>query len=150
MNQEEKNELFYGAITAIASGFAAVPILEQVFEAGHTDGRESVLKEAQELVTGRSSYNQTVLEQAHKAQQAADTIKALSDWCDLDQVSNRYDVGKTSLEDDLKRYKVTMWNTPNHGGEAHTYLFGSTMLDALAKAAFWALLEIDHVKRNRK
>lgn len=154
MDEEQKK-------LTVGRAYGELMQFEQLYDLAFQDGRESLLRAAQELFKGspapteardgcKSTLDQNDDLEAHRGQQSLKSLRTLRDWVALDPKHNRYDVGESDLVLESKKYRVTVWRASRFPNDVNYHNFyGYSDLDALADAAQSVMAEVEEA-RNAK
>jgi hypothetical protein len=154
MNEHKKQAVRQALIlfTHWQSGGAALEVaaLEQFYDSAYQEGRESLLRAAEELFRGRSTLDNGSELDATRAKQSVDSLKLLGDWMEIDPDHNRYDSGLTGMRHTDNKYRVTVWRAPRFKSDINCrHFYGSTQLGALADAAQSVVAEVEEARKKK-
>ena len=150
---EYKNKSVLTALTNVrvhGGSSTSYPALLDLYEAAYQEGRQSLLRAAEELLGGTSVLDEGAALEAARAKQTLLSLGLLREWMALDPEKNRYDVSESGLVEPAKKYRVIVWRKPRFVADVNYHNFyGSSDLDALANAAQSVAGEVEEARSGK-
>ena len=123
--------------------------LTRLYDDAHKAGRQSLLRDAQTLVGGRSVLDTDDDLEAAKGRQLLKAMEMLTEWMALDPEHNTYRPKRISdLPGNPRMFSVRLQYREAIGGAWVTSAYGSTHQEALVNAAQQATVFLDEAKNG--